>query len=245
MYLDDKGLIVQMDGDAGDCLQREGFWYEGCYQNPLQRAIPGMASYVDALHTLTMPGGLARSWMPGTSQPPWNDPSDTSRDQLVSNIRALGYYRPSVPILSQIFWAVVKNFSRFPNGDIAFINDYARFIRAFGLWYLWPLLVIFDLPLIVNSIIRCIKGRNYDDVGDDINHIGDLAQACTVYPTGVSNLARKIYILFRPSFDVVGPTVIRSKTVNGAVWALNWYFRMAAKGNIEFASLWEPVVTRW
>lgn len=227
MYLDKKGLIVQSDGDAGDCLQREGFWFEGVYINSvnLGKNYPvsiGMAPYMDAIEILLTPEGLVRSWMPGNSIPPWNTPSDTSRDQLVSNIRACGYYELD-GITKQIFKNVLKNYSRFPNKDIAFINDYGRFIRSFRTWYLYPLLLICDVPLIVNSIIRIIKGKlDPDNVGDDINHIGDLAQAQHVYPTPISWFARKIY--------------------RRGEYALNWYFRPSAKGNIEFAELWAPIV---
>src|SRR5271170_7490872 len=117
MNLDAKGLIVQSSGDGGDTLQREGFWFEGVYFNPTFGPVQGLRSYFEALKILTTIQGFERSW-----QAPYNDPSDTSRDQLVSNIRACGYlgYKS---ILKQIFWATVKNFSRFQNGDIAFIND--------------------------------------------------------------------------------------------------------------------------
>ncbi len=234
MFLDKEGLITQADGDAGDQLQREGFWFEGWFLNPSQKLIPGLAPYRRALQVLKQPTGFARSWLPGTSQPPWNDPSDCSRDQLVSNVRACGYYEFK-DVLSYIFWGVIKNFSRFPNGDIAFINDYGRFIRAFKLWYLWPLLFILDLPMPINSIIRVIKGKaSLDDVGDDINHIGDLAQAQKTYPTLISLLARKIYIWWRPNYAVA--------CRNGAEYALYWYFRPESKANPEFINLWNPIV---
>lgn len=223
MYLDSKGLIVQQSGDGGDTLQREGFWYEGWSLNPWYPTIPGLVTYTMALGLLNTPEGFERSW-----QVPYNDPSDTSRDQLVSNIRACGYRRLNGP-LGEIFWAIIKNFSRFPNNDIAFINDYGRFIRAYRFWLLWPLLLICDLAVLVNSIILLFYSMNLNNVGNDINHIGDLAQAQNVLATPVSWLARKIYKLRR----------------GGPQYALDWYFRAASGGNPEFAELWAPIVKKF
>lgn len=251
MYLDDKGLIVQKDEDAGDCLQREGFWYEAMFLNNTTFIPAGLASYRKALDVLSTPSGLVRSWKPGTSTPPWNDPKDTSRDQLVSNIRACGYFRYNDK-LQEVLQNVVKNFSRFPNGDIAFIQDYARFARSFYSWWLYPVCLVGDIIMIMNTLIRCWKGRNFDDVGDDINHIGDLAQAQNILPTPFSWLARKLYVWFRPCFEATGvidpstqiPEIVKDQGL-GAVWALTWYFRPASKANPEFIDAWIPVVKRF
>lgn len=224
MNLDNKGLIVQSSGDGGDCLQREGFWAEGGHLNPSYPAVPGMIPYDWAMAILWTGGGYTRYW-----EYPYNNPSDTSRDQLVSNIRAMGYFSDK-RALKEILDSILTNWSRFPNNDIAFINDYGRFIRAFRAWYLYPLLFLFDVPLVVNSIIRCVAGRDPNNVGDDVNHIGDLTQSQYVYQTPVSWLARKIYKKFRPS---------------GPQYALDWYFRAAAGGNPEFAALWAPVVANF
>jgi hypothetical protein len=226
MYLDSKGLIVQQSGDGGDTLQREGFWFEGTSLNTTYQNPPGLTSYIWALAFLWTEKGYTRYW-----QAPYRDSSDTSRDQLVSNIRAMGYIPDArLRALKGLLKGVIKNWSRFPNNDIAFINDYGRFIRSFRAWYLYPLLFLCDIPIVVNSIIRCIKGRNYDDVGDDINHIGDLAQCQNIYPTPVSFFARKLYKWFRPF---------------GVQHALDWYFRAASGGNPEFAELWAPIVANF
>jgi hypothetical protein len=161
---------------------------------------------------------------------------------------------------------VIKNYSRFPNGDIAFIGDYARFIRAFGLWYLYPVLLLGDLVLAVNALIICFwlarvpskwqvwlaskvswlywltnqyppnaEGVAQSPYGptntsNDINFIGDLAQAQTIYPTPVSFLARKIYKSFRP---------------NGVSFALSSYFSVESGANVEFATLWTPIAEKF
>ncbi len=219
--------------------------------------MPGLILYPSALKILYISNSFVRSW-----QSSYNDPKDTSRDQLVSNIRACGYYKYN-DILSLIFKSVLKNYSRFPNGDVAFINDYGRFIRSFRLLPLYPLLLICDLPLIVNSLIICfwltrkpgairiylaskfswffwltnqyppnaegVPQSPYcpDNTSNDINFIGDLAQAKNIYPTPISYLSRKIYRYFRP---------------NGIPYALGSYFSLASGGNVEFALLWKPIV---
>src|ERR1700679_1252987 len=114
MYLDTLGFIVQSSGDGGDTLQREGFWYEGVHLNPGYVPISNMTSYLDALVMLDTNAGFERYW-----KAPYDDPSDTSRDQLVSNVRACGYYGYT-KYLKAIFWPCMKNFSRYPNGDVAF-----------------------------------------------------------------------------------------------------------------------------
>ena len=237
MYLDEKGLIMQSNGDEGDTLQREGFWYEGRFFNNTYMQAPGMASYSTAINLLWSLRGFVRSWKPGTSTPPWNTPSDCSRDQLVSNIRALGYYKMGQPLRS-IFDGVIKNISRYPNGDIAFINDYGRFIRSFNLWYLYPLLWVFDIPILLNSIIRIIAGKDFNNVGDDINHIGDLQQAKAMFPTPISFMARKLYKWLRPNFARQQGLLSSS----GPQYALDWYFRKESGANPEFAELWAPIV---
>lgn len=241
MYLDQNGLIVQKDGDGGDTLQRIGFWFEGLKFNPDEdmRKIIGYRpdQYV----------GLLQFCKNDKNQyfrnpKDWDDPKDCSRDQLVPNIRAMGYYDMG-SFAKEILVAVLKNFSRFPNGDVAFIQDYARFARTLRLWWLYPLILFGDLFMLISSFIRIVKGMNYDDVGDDINHIGDLAQARAIYPTPISWLARLFYIGFRPSFvKQVDGGIVRDKNGIGGIWALNWYFREESGGNPEFAQLWSPVV---
>jgi hypothetical protein len=259
MYLDSKGLIVQSSGDGGDTLQREGFWYEGAFLNSAYQNPQNMASYAEALWILDTSKGFVRSW-----QVPYNDPTDTSRDQLVSNIRAMGYNQYKRNNLDRILYDAIKNWSRFPNGDIVFINDYGRFIRAYKAWYISPILYFLDLPMLVNSLIICfwltrtpgivrvwlaakfpslfwlthqyppnsqgVPQSPYcpENTSNDINFIGDLAQAQRIYPTVASYLAQKIYKLFRPK---------------GPQYALDTYFSAGSGGNPEFAALWAPIVS--
>lgn len=258
MYLDANGLIVTQSSDGGDTLQREGFWYEGTYFGSGSLwLIPNLSSYSSALGFLDYREGFVRN-----PKAPYNVPGDTSRDQLVSNIRACGYYG-YFTYLDKILLGVINNFSRFPNGDLAFINDYGRFIRAYKWWALYPLLLIFDIPLVVNALLICFwlskTPRSWQvwlaskvswlywltnqyppnaegvaqspygptNTSNDINFIGDLQQAKTIYPTPISFLARKIYEGQRPY---------------GIQFALDNYFSASSGNNVEFANLWAPIV---
>ncbi len=241
MFLDQAGLITQSNGDGGDKLQREGFFYEGERLNAIFPVIPGMASYRQALTILADSNGNLRR-----DQVQYTDAHDVSRDQLVSNIRACGYFGYT-DVVKNCLKNVVLNFSRYPNNDIAFLTDYARFARALNWWWSYPLLILFDFFMLVNSIIRIVKGRNYDDVGDDVNHIGDLAQCSHTYPTFFSWFARWTYARFRPHFSI-GTTdhVTATRTPGpGPAYALIWYFRPESGANPEFATLWIPIVSDW
>lgn len=245
MYLDEKGLIVQENGDGGDTLQRTGFWWEGIslsHQSFFNyNPIPKMANPVPACEILSksfIPKSWVRYW-----KEPYNDPKDTSRDQLVSIIRMAGY-RDYRTILQCLIDGVILNWSRYPNGDIAFLQDYGRFIRSFKAWWLWPFLWISDIFILINSFIRIYQGRDFNNVGDDVNHIGDLAQAQKILPTPISFIARKIYKWFRPCFVDDPSGVARTKGL-GAAWALSWYFRSASGANTEFIALWTPLVQKF
>lgn len=229
MYLDPNGLIEQQDGDGGDKLQREGFWYEGHAYNHTFPNPSGMASYDDALAFLTdSNGNLLRDEIK------WTDPLDVSRDQLVPNVRCCGIYRFK-DRLNRILGNVIRNFSRYPNGDIALFTDYARFIRAYDNIIFYPLLLILDVQLLLSSIFRVLlsypdkygwfwKANSY--VGDDLNHIGDLAQAKYWLGTPLGFLSRKIFKL----------------RAGGAMYGMRIYFDASTGANTEFIDLWNPIV---
>jgi hypothetical protein len=265
MYLDSKGLIVQQNGDGGDTLQREGFWFEGVTFNftPLPQ---GMAPYTNALKILSTPSGFVRSW-----QTPYNNPSDTSRDQLVSNIRSLGYLKSTLDnlhytFLNQIFLGVIKNFSRFPNGDIAFINDYGRFIRAFKSWYLFPLLLIFDLPLLINALLICFwltrtPSRWQVWLASKAswlfwltNQYPPNAEGVSQSPYGPTNTSNDINFIgdltqaqkiYPTPISFIARKIYRYFRPYGAPFALASYFSVASGGNIQFALLWKPIVEKF
>lgn len=228
MFLDSQGLITQANGDEGDTLQREGFWAEGVFWNPITypNGIAGMAPYKTALQELTDPdGNLERGLNQYSHQ---NDPNDVSRDQLVSNIRACGLYGYA-SVNKRILSNCIKNYSRFPNGDICAPWDYARFARAFKCWWAIPFIWIMDISLVVQSIVSCIVGLDPNQY-PEINFVGDLAFAQNRYPSPLSWLARKIYKYCRPG---------------GAMYCISHYFAASQGSNPEFILLWQPTVEKF
>jgi len=227
MYLDINGLITQQDGDGGDKLQREGFWFTGAYFNKSYPLVPGLASYSTALEILTdANGNLERDEILYTAVA---DPNDVSRDQLIPNVIACGLYGYEDRV-QRIFDNVISNFSRYTNNDVAFLTDYARFFRAFHLWFLYPLIFFLDIWLFWSSIFLVI--RSYFDpnnlyVGDDLNFIADLAQTKHSYPSPFTFAARKIFKWLRKG---------------GPMYGMQVYFNPVTGANPEFISLWAPIV---
>lgn len=233
MYLDAKGLPEQQDGDGGDKLQRVGFWWEGMDVANHFPFVSGMASYPESLEALTdANGNLLRDWVKYT------DPKDISRDQMIPNIRCCGFYERygGKDRLDRILLNLLKNFSRYPNKDFAFLTDYACFVRSYSAWYLYPFLLIADAYLVLSTIFTVVLGlfdrtgwfwRKDKFVGDDLNLIGTLSQAKEVLPTIFSFLARKIFRHFRPG---------------GCMYGMVVYFDPSTGANTEFIDLWKPTV---
>lgn len=190
MFLDSNGLIVQKDMDGGDTAGREGdYWfYNGLVKDP--QINPREFSRVLELLQVE-PGRFIRNPIN------YNNADDFSRDQTVPLILAMGEMK-AYSTLKQLLSRQIKNFFRYQNNDIGFVGDVGYYIRAFRAWYLYPALLIGDIQLLVNSIVRCIWGRDRNDVSDDINHTMTLLQAQYVYPTPISWLSRKVYKWFVP-----------------------------------------------
>lgn len=263
MYLDSKGLIVEQSGDGGDCLQREGFWNEGIFLNKAFSAfsvIPGLLPYNNAITILWTVPGFVRYW-----QAPYNNPTDTSRDQLVSNIRAMGYLGYKEP-LDYIFTGIIKNISRFPNGDLAFVNDYGRFIRSFKLWFLYPLLLICDIPMIVNALLICFWLARTPSKWQVwlaskaswlywlTNQYPPNAEGVPQSPYGPTNTSNDINFtgdlaqaqnIYPTPVSFIARKIYRYFRPSGIPFALASYFSVASGDNIEFALLWKLIVERF
>lgn len=188
-YTDKNGLIVQRDLDGGDTTGREGdYWfYEGLEGGKFVHL--RSKSFEEVLQLLQVkPGVFIRNPIN------YNDPKDFSRDQTVPLILAMGE-RNKHDLLKLLLKKQLKNWFRYQNGDLGLIGDAGYYIRALKAWYAYPLLLIGDFQILINSIIRVIAGFNRDNVSDDINHTLILLQAKNHYPTPISWLARKIYKL--------------------------------------------------
>lgn len=198
---DSNGLIVQHNGnDAGDCAGREGdYWFAKGLNGLL-----GSDDQVEFDRVISLlqpsPGIFVRSPTQNPVIPPaksWNDPSDFSRDQTMPIILALGQNN-RFNVLNNLLKNQLKRFGAFQNGDLPQPETISAYIRAYYAFYLYPILYFTDLGLLAESIIRCIQGRDLNNVSDDINHTLLLIQAQNSLPTLVSLVARKIYKWFRP-----------------------------------------------
>lgn len=186
LYYDNNGLIVQKDGDGGDTAGREGdYWFQyGLLDTK------GPEDFDRVLNLLQVsPGIFVRN------PEHYNDPKDFSRDQSVSLIIAMGEMK-KYKTLRSMLWQQIKRFTLYQNGDLATPQDWNYYIRSFKAWPLYPLLLLGDVFLLTNSLIRCIVGTN-ENTSDDVNHTIALLQAQYHYPTPISWLSRKVYKWFR------------------------------------------------
>jgi hypothetical protein len=223
MFYDANGLIVQENGDGGDTAGREGdYWFsQALYSHDAQALTMDQQHEFDRVLTLLQvsPGIFIRNPVQ------YNNPKDFSRDQTVPLILAMGQMkRPNV--LWKLFKLQIKNLFRYQNNDIGFFQDLNYYIRAFNWLWLYPLLFIGDLFILGESIVRCIQGRDPNNVGDDINHTLVLIQAQYNMATPISLLARFIYKKFRPQ---------------GIQYAWDWYFRPSTGAN-DFSDIYKKLI---
>lgn len=250
---DEQGLIVQLNGDGGDCAGRSGELYTGLFLNKVsEKSICEQFTNVLNLLEPNKDGVLLRY-----NKLPYNDPFKggfaTSRDQTIPIIIAAGFYK-EVNFLKRITVKQLKRFTLFQNKDLCDFESMGNYIRAF--WssgyklalLFYPILLLGDLFMLVNSVIRCIKGKNYDDVGDDINHTQSQLQAVYALPTPISFISRKIYSKFRPAFSPLSGTPIayshKVNGYNGVQYAFDWYHRSETFGN-PINIIYQPLIKKW
>jgi len=221
VFYDQNKLIVQQDGDGGDTAGREGdYWV----MHALTRiAVLERPTFSEVLEKLQVaPGTYVRN------PEKYNAPNDFSRDQTVPLIVAMGLHR-EYGHLQKLMKEQLKRATFYQNGDMALPQDWGYYIRAFRFWPLYPVLMLGDAFLFLNSIFRCLGGlRNADDVSDDINHTIALLQAQESLPTPISWLARKFYVFFRPG---------------GVQAAWDHYFRPSTGAN-PFHELFRPLIEK-
>lgn len=72
--------------------------------------------------------------------------------------------------------------------DVTAFEVWAIYIRAFQIWYLYPLLYLFDLETLIGTVVK-----NYSKSNIHRNHIMVLYYGMKRYDTLLMKLARKIY----------------------------------------------------
>lgn len=227
-YIDNRGLLVHLDG-GGDTANREGLFAiaEVLCPNPPARAI----SWDLRRGQLEIePGIYVRHPEHSRAVPSfWSNPNEFSRDQQLPLTVALILKNDQWGI-SRLFRAHSRRFFKCQNKDWLGPAIYLRNVQNRLLRFpAWVLLHVCDLSLVVNSILRCIYGRNPDDVGNDLNHVATLLLSRVRLPTITSWFARKLYVLFRPG---------------GAQRAWDWYFREES-GGPPMNELWAPLIAKY
>lgn len=106
--------------------------------------------------------------------------------------------------------------------DLTILSFWSLYIRSFECLILYPLLWLFDLDLLVTSLIKIHQGKDKTE-SDDLNHILSMYQAEITMPTLWSKLAFWVYKNYRPypfQFSAIHPM---AKNPMQAV--MNYYFR--------------------
>ena len=206
--------------DGGDTAQREGmFAIAVAYLYKLKKTDP--LEYAELKHRYEYnlerldcgPGNILRHIDPTM----WYSDSDRmSRDQWTPNVIAMGMLDLK-PELKRMFFGHLKRALLFTTNtrrnhcypdnhpkhmsdqdyswkmpDITILSSWGYYIRGFRVWPLYPLLLITDLDLLVNSLIWIYKFAKAPEDTDILNHTNSLLQARWSMPTPISWIARKI-----------------------------------------------------
>jgi hypothetical protein len=111
-----------------------------------------------------------------------------------------------------------------------------RMIRGKKLWYLYPILCLFDGVTLVSSVLNVIKSWfKPDSTSGDINHQGRLVFKQLIYPTPTVWLAKWIYKLRRR------PTLEEGDVSMGNVAIEVYQSYYWASTHPPAQEFWEPV----
>jgi len=175
--IDQFGLIVETNGDGGDCPCRCGV----VIAHRSQTSDP--TSLVKATQFKLMPSNGVYYRYPTT----YNQTNDFSRDQ--ASRLMLGYgFAGFGSYVSEYYTKLTKNWFRHQNGDFMGTGEPGNIIRSTKSWYLYPLLLLLDVKFLVDIIAYKWQGWDYDNL-----FIADLYFAKIRYPTPFAFIARKLY----------------------------------------------------
>lgn len=202
-YIDLCGVITQRNGDPGDTASRIGIYH---YLRQLQE--PENATYLSESFEKMLieieiePGTYIRHpHMKQFEEETYvYDPNEFSRDQTMPIIVALGEYPEQKQRLKDLIKQQKKRFLfKFQNKDFFGPLELSAYIRATKNKWLTPLLLLSDIGLLVNAIIRDVK-RDFDqnNTSDDVVLSLLMIQAYNTHPTPLSWLARQLYRMSSP-----------------------------------------------
>jgi hypothetical protein len=229
MIQDSNGIIGSITWaktvDYGDGLAETGrIWFLANiianFKLPIPSGTPDLKPIV--------PSSLQDShghWIRGPGE--WSDPKDVSRDQIDPMMMCLCLFPMFDGYVKGTLNDIVRNWFRYPNGDICSPEHLSHFFRHKKGWYFKPLFYLGDVFTLINSlIISFVTGTNTDKVDNDLNFIISLAYAEYWYSTFISRLAARIYFRHRP---------------NGYLWALKLYYT-PDDGNEDLINFYLPVL---
>lgn len=251
-WIDDNGLLTELNGDGGDSAQREGMLLllaaalerKGLVSTEDYMLLKGTFILIHA--KLIRPDGTLRRHC---DESKWYGRWDKgSRDQyhLILGAGAAGLKS----IVLKVFKGHLRRALLFTtnytgNGDterlklpdITLGGFWAYYLRALlspvWLTVLYPLMCLLDLSLVFNSLIRVYYfGRDKENT-DVLNHLQALIYSELMYSTVVSRFAMRLMRRMPKKFDANG--------VNGVQQELDNYF--GGDQSIKaFAIIWQPVV---
>lgn len=204
-YTDNLGIIVQRDGDRGDSASRVGIYYYLRILNETDNKQELSETFHVVLDKLEIqPGIYVRhpddTYSNGTPVQSYvNNPSGFSRDQQTPIQIAMGEYPLERSRLQRLFAKQLSRLGTYQNKDIGGPETLSIYFRSLNSIGAYPVDLLGDVELLVNSLIRLGKRKaNPDDTSDDVNHCLALIQAYYRYPTPISLLARQVYKLSNP-----------------------------------------------
>lgn len=206
-FIDQWGLLDKLyKPDGGDTCQREGMFFALAKMSKAEDLMlyERFDHVWEKLHP--HPGVLLRHCNPEYDASDWDR---MSRDQLQPVIIAFGYW--DIQQLRKLAWGHLKRGFIFTNNtrqngatkrnhgqkgysyawklpDFTGPEIWANFIRAFKAWYLYPLLLVFDLELLFGSI----KWRYFPRNNIAMNQTLSKLQGLDRLPTPWTWLAEKI-----------------------------------------------------
>lgn len=159
--IDDYGLIVHFQNgtfNGGDSCQRTCSYY--VFNHFLRDGFPSHLGFSRALKYLQAGDEFIRHPEKGyncgkpnyTIYECWSEPKNFSCDQSRALIVALQFYA-RVSLARKFAVNTLKNFSRFQNNDLCWLPEWGAMIRACGLWWLWPLLLLCDAWLVLSNTL--------------------------------------------------------------------------------------------
>ena len=266
---DELGYIVQRkdknglgEGDGGDTLHRMGTYIYGMMLK--FRKSDNVNAFGAALGAgyLVFPGlrvAPGRYIRHPNREEWWSKPNETTRDQLIPWIIALGELSRVSQIYTNVFWELFRTLAKRGffgfNTANSYIPDTFLFhasvlIRAATRsWLAWPLLCVTDVMLFLGSFLSTMSPLRWNDGSwriervspdhtDDWNEVLTHIQAFGNNSTPFSYWARKWYFKHRP--ESYG--LLAFNTRNPAWGALSWYNRTDAGGNPGLLSIYRDII---